>query len=249
MKFGICLQTTIPVRNEPTEVAELNTQLLFGEIYTLLDVREKWVCIKNENDNQEGWIDRKLAVVIDEKQKEEFILSDKIILNKPLVFVKKNNDKMPLVAGSIFYKNNNNNFYIDNTNYCLTDSYNKLSLTDVAKQFLNTPYLWGGKNMLGIDCSGFTQVVYKTKGIQLPRNASQQVRVGKTIDFIEQTKAGDLAFFDNDEGDIIHVGILLDSKTIIHSSGWVRIDAIDHQGIYNSETQKYSHRLRIIKRI
>lgn len=119
----------------------------------------------------------------------------------------------------------------------------------VAKGFLNSPYLWGGRSFYGIDCSGLVQVVYKIVGICLPRNASQQIEKGETVSFVEEAKTGDLAFFDDEEGRIIHVGICLGQGLILHASGCVRIDTLDHQGIYNKERRLYSHRLRAIKRV
>jgi len=114
---------------------------------------------------------------------------------------------------------------------------------------LNSPYLWGGKNPFGIDCSGFTQLVFKLNGHKISRDASQQVELGSPLSFVEEAEAGDLAFFDNEEGKIVHVGILLDNQTIIHASGKIRIDKFDHYGIFHSEIKKYSHNLRVIKRI
>jgi len=109
--------------------------------------------------------------------------------------------------------------------------------------------LWGGRSPYGIDCSGLTQVVYKIIGLSIPRDAGQQVMIGETVNFINMVQPGDLAFFDNDEEIITHVGIIIDNGKIIHSSGYVKIESLDHQGIFNSETQKYSHKLRVIKRI
>jgi cell wall-associated NlpC family hydrolase len=119
----------------------------------------------------------------------------------------------------------------------------------VASQYLNTPYLWGGKSNYGIDCSGFTQQVFKTAGIHLLRDAYQQATQGEAVGFLQETRPGDLAFFDNDEGRITHVGIMLTTETIIHASGYVRVDGIDSQGITHSITGKRTHKLRIIKRL
>ena len=125
----------------------------------------------------------------------------------------------------------------------------KSNLIKTASLYLNSPYLWGGKTPSGIDCSGLTQMVYRINGHFIPRDASQQVELGETLSFIDESQAGDLAFFDDDEGKIIHVGILLENNYILHSHGKVKIDRIDQTGIYNSETQKHSHKLRIIKKI
>jgi cell wall-associated NlpC family hydrolase len=122
-------------------------------------------------------------------------------------------------------------------------------LLQTAHLFLNSPYLWGGRTPMGIDCSGFTQLVFKIHGLKLPRDAYQQVELGSALNFVEEAEAGDLAFFDNEEGKIVHVGILLDNERIIHASGYVKIDKFDHYGIFNSVTKKYSHTLRVIKRV
>jgi gamma-D-glutamyl-L-lysine dipeptidyl-peptidase len=117
-----------------------------------------------------------------------------------------------------------------------------------ALKYLDTPYLWGGKSICGIDCSGFSQQVYKHFGIKLPRDSYQQAELGEGVGFLLEAQCGDLAFFDNDEGRITHVGIMLSSDEIIHASGKVRIDKIDNQGIINAETGARTHKLRIIKR-
>lgn len=124
----------------------------------------------------------------------------------------------------------------------------KARIKDLALFFLNAPYLWGGRTLFGIDCSGFVQAVYKMAGLKLKRDASQQAEYGNTVDFLQEARCGDVAFFDNEDGRITHVGILLGNNEIIHSSGKVRIDPIDDQGIYNRELHKYTHQLRIIKR-
>ena len=126
---------------------------------------------------------------------------------------------------------------------------NRNYIVSTALTFLNSPYLWGGKTPFGIDCSGFTQMVYKINGYKLSRDAKDQANQGETLSFIEESEAGDLAFFNNDQGDIIHVGIILQNNHIIHASGKVRIDRIDHSGIYNNDLNKHTHSLRYIKKI
>ena len=125
----------------------------------------------------------------------------------------------------------------------------KEKLAENALMYLNAPYLWGGRSPLGIDCSGFTQMVYRLQGVDLPRDAYQQAEVGTTLSFVEESEAGDLAFFDNNEERITHVGIILENNHIIHASGKVRIDRIDQQGIFNKELGTHTHKLRLIKSI
>lgn len=252
MALGICIQTIIPMRAEASEQSEMVSQLIFGDCYTILEETKKWMHIESINDNYQGWIDIKTHETIDDIQFKELNLSKKIIINEPIIFSHSptTNTNTPLVAGSTFYLNSNKSFSFNNTQFNLPQQiYKNTLLVDLAKQFMNAPYLWGGKTILGIDCSGLVQVVFKACNKELPRDASEQVKFGSDISFVEEAKPGDLAFFDNDEGKIIHVGIIIENKQIIHASGKVRIDRLDHQGIYNSDTDIYSHKLRIIKRV
>ncbi|MGB1282046.1 MAG: C40 family peptidase, partial [Schleiferiaceae bacterium] len=126
-------------------------------------------------------------------------------------------------------------------------SKNRGTLIETALSYTGTPYLWGGRTTFGIDCSGFTQMVYRMNGIYLPRDASQQAKKGTTLSFLEECQPGDLAFFDNAEGAIVHVGIVMEDYKIIHASGRVRIDTLDHSGIYNEELGRHTHKLRVLK--
>jgi cell wall-associated NlpC family hydrolase len=118
-----------------------------------------------------------------------------------------------------------------------------------AEDLIETPYLWGGRSQWGIDCSGFVQLVYRLSGLLMPRDASEQAKLGNTMSFISEAQPGDLAFFDNEEGNIVHVGIVYSPNEIIHASKKVRIDRIDHNGIYNDELKKYTHQLRVMKNV
>jgi len=239
------------MRVEPKEQSEMISQVLFGELFQIIDSRRNWTFIKCDFDNYEGWIDTKSVTWLSGKDYTDLLNKQGIIINK-LTTAYFNDTIYRILPGSTIYNYNENNksFSILSNNYeNLNIEKANISISSISKYFLNTPYLWGGKSLFGIDCSGFTQTVYKILGISIPRDSNQQVRLGETISFAADAKEGDLAFFDNDEGEITHVGIILNNKRIIHASGYVKIDAFDHQGIFNANENKYSHKLRVIKRI
>jgi len=235
------------------------TQLLFGEHFTILEEKEEWLNIKNAADSYESWINHKQYSPIKENTFSAIESQPKAIVTELFALAKNNktNQSFPIPMGSSlpFYQNGQfsieeqSNYSIDSLNVKNTFEVNVEKCLQTAFLYLNTPYLWGGKSCWGIDCSGFTQICFATLGISLPRDAYQQAEIGNALSFVEEAKAGDLAFFDNEEGRIIHVGIVLNDAHIIHASGKVRIDKFDHFGIFHSERKKYSHQLRVIKRV
>ena len=250
MKFGICHLSTIPLRKEPSDRSELVTQLLFGESYKVVKSEEKWLYISCSHDDYRGWMDLNQFF---ELSKSSFnALSDTNIpiaseLAAPLELRSR---VFPILLASSLPKVEELPFnYQGELIHYKATSFSRQQLIEHAFMYLNAPYLWGGRSPFGIDCSGFTQVVYKLTGIPIPRDASQQAKVGESLSFIEEAEEGDLAFFDNEDGKIIHVGIMLKNNQIIHAHGKVRIDKIDHQGIYKSESRDYSHHLRLMKKV
>lgn len=254
--FGICLLSVIPCRKEPSHRSEMVTQLLFGEHFVILKEEKDWYNIKNIYDGYESWIEKKQCALISEDTCYEINTPQALSLDlvHPVRCISDNN-LLPIVLGSTLPLINERLFFIEELQYEFTGSYtempiipNRKKIIETACTYLNTPYLWGGRSPFGIDCSGFTQMVYKINGYKLPRDAYQQAEHGITLNFVDEAIAGDLAFFDNEEGRITHVGIMMSDKKIIHASGKVRIDSIDHQGIFNKELNKYTHNLRVIKK-
>ncbi|MEC5173256.1 C40 family peptidase [Chryseobacterium nepalense] len=237
MNKGICIVTVAPVRAENSDKAEIVTEILFGESADILEVNKNWTRIKMHYDNYEGWMDTKqLKPVTD----EELSARKVTIVTEDFASVMMNDGKTLLSMGS----------EVEFPVVASRRSHNmRESIALTAKEFLNVPYLWGGKSFFAVDCSGFTQLVYKVHNIKLPRDTSQQVDVGESLTFVEESQPGDLAFFENPEGKIIHVGIMLDNQKIIHASGKVRIDTLDSTGIFNKEMNKHTHKLRVIKSI
>lgn len=251
--YGICNLAIIPLRVEPNDRSEQVSQVLFGDHFTILEQQKQWFKIQLHYDLYEGWIDSKQCQIISQNEFDE-ISKSSIILNNDLVeFVtNEKNILMPIPLGASltflnFEKINTNNFIFEGLK--VTGQKPKQELIKTAFLYLNAPYLWGGKTPFGIDCSGFTQMVYKLNGYKLLRDASQQATQGEALSFIEESEAGDLAFFDNEDGKIIHVGIIMNDNYIIHASGKVRIDRLDHLGIYNPESKRHTHKLRVIKKM
>lgn len=251
--FGICNLAIIPLRFEPSDKSEIVSQVLFGEHFEVLEQLRQWSKIKLQYDDYEGWVDSKQYQIISESEYNQ-LSEDAIVLNADLVeyITAPNNLLLPITLGSSlsFLSHgdiNTSNFNFEGTK--ISGIKSKNCLLNTAFMFLNAPYLWGGKTPFGVDCSGFTQMVYKLNGYKLMRDASQQSKQGEPLSFIEESEPGDLAFFDNEEGNIIHVGIIMDDNYIIHASGKVRIDRLDHLGIYNAEVNKHTHKLRVIKKI
>ncbi|WP_304198848.1 C40 family peptidase [Flavobacterium alvei] len=251
--FGICNLAIIPLRIEPSDRSEIVSQVLFGEHFEILEQFKQWSKIKLQFDNYEGWVDSKQYQIISESEFHQ-LSEDVIVLNADLLeyITGPNNLLLPIPLGaSLSFLThsdiNTANFNFEGTK--ISGLKSKKSLLNTAFMYLNAPYLWGGKTPFGVDCSGFTQMVYKLNGYKLLRDASQQALQGEALSFIEESEPGDLAFFDNEEGNIIHVGIIMQDNYIIHASGKVRIDRLDHLGIYNAETNRHTHKLRVIKKI
>ena len=253
MNYGISNLSIVPMRNEAADQSEMVNQVIFGEHFKVLEIRKKWSKIRLAHDSYEGWICNKQWIEIEEdiyKQLDKEVAT----ITTDIIDIITKNHHQPIVIGSILPSYKSGHALINNEMYqfdgLTTPGFiKKDKLVENALMYLNAPYLWGGRSPLGIDCSGFTQMVYRLQGVDLPRDAYQQAEVGTTLSFVEESEPGDLAFFDNTEGKITHVGIILEDNHIIHASGKVRIDRIDQQGVFNTEIGNHTHKLRLIKSI
>jgi Cell wall-associated hydrolases (invasion-associated proteins) len=255
--FGINLNGLIPLRSAADEASEQLTQILFGEYFSVEEVIERWVRIHNVRDNETGWIDRKMMTSIDERLFDQLNRQEHVVASKPLSYTTlPDGTKQPLPGGSLlpFFDKDKQQFsigervfgfYSEDTNLNASSS----EFVEKALTYLHAPYLWGGKSIMGIDCSGLVQVSALMCGKRVTRNARQQIEFGEQVSFLAEALPGDVAFFDHDDGYISHVGILLNDHQILHASGEVHIAPIDNQGIKSVFTGKYTHSLRVIKRI
>ena len=255
MLYGICNLSIVPLRLEPTDTSEMVSQVLFGEHFKVLEKRKNWSKIRLQFDNYEGYIDNKQFEDITEDLYNNLSNEQAHYSGELIDFITDSKNQLSTIPiGSKLPGFNNNQFSINDSAFSFegavfSEQLSKSEIIQKAFMFLNAPYLWGGKTPFGIDCSGFTQMVYKLCGYKILRDAKEQATQGEVLSFIEESEPGDLAFFDNQDGMITHVGIIMHDYHIIHAHGKVRIDKLDHSGIYNVDTQKHTHKLRVIKKI
>lgn len=260
MVKAIVLHSVVPVRAAASEGGEQLTQLLFAETVEILEEQPRWIRVRNDADGQEGWVDFKMITRLSEEEAAQLAQADRtarVVMPMAYAVSENNGQTLPLTAGTILPDYQDGQFHVLGVSFRIEPNMvatkpltlNATNLMNTVRFFLNTPYLWGGKNAFGMDCSGFTQVVHSLFGHELLRNASEQAKQGVTVDSLTNAQAGDLAFFDHEDGRISHVGIILDSKRIIHCSGRVKVEKLDNKGIYSIEQGgTYSHHLVSIRR-
>ena len=268
MEFGICLQGVVPVRSEPSHKSEMVTQILFGELYRIMAKEGIWYRVQLVYDHYEGWVHHLQVNAISEV---EFLRLGHAVTPVSMDLVQlvsriSQQDLLPVVLGSSLPGLNDNIVSVDKDSYEYDGSVSqpatfqslkseaerdefRRKLAHDAMLYLNAPYLWGGRTPIGIDCSGFIQMAYKLHHIQLLRDAGQQATQGEVISLLFEAHPADLVFFDDEEGNINHVGMLINRSLAIHCSGQVRIDPIDQEGIFNADLKRYTHKLRLIRRI
>ena len=251
MTSVICSLSIVPVRKDPSDRSEMTSQWLFGETGEVLERQDKWSRVRFDHDGYEGWVDNKqIAPCLTPNTDPDLRVMDQT----SIVDLGDRQVLLPYGAVLPFYTNGailwqDRRVPVNAvTNQSVAGD--RSELIDIyAHPFIGAPYLWGGRTPTGVDCSGLTQMLFMLMGIYLPRDAAQQAEDGDAVDLIDLAEPGDLAFFDNAEGRIVHVGVVLSDRRILHASGRVRIDTLDQQGIFNTELQGYTHQLRLVKRM
>lgn len=250
MKTVICQISFVPLRKEPDHRSELVSQLLFGETAVVDDSRNEWLHLKTYFDSYTGWVEKGSV----KEAEKEILYTQKMIVSDPFIHASNNEQEILLPAGSeIPFPDPNGCFYLGEIKWCIgkheiSERNHGHEIKATACKFLNAPYLWGGRTIFGIDCSGFTQLVFKIHQLKLPRDAKDQSAMGNPVKTLSVAQPGDLLFFNNKEGKITHTGILLEDSMIIHASKWVRIDKVDEKGIFNTQSKEYTHTLYCIRR-
>ena len=245
-KIGICLLSIVPIRASNSDKSEMITQLLYGDLIEIIEIKDSWAKVKTIYDEYSGFIDIKQYKEINHGSHVNFDSSIYTTDLVQLIEIDKNKLQTIVIGSDLTNIDYLDHKYEGDINDFVKD---KNSIVETALLYLDSPYLWGGKTPFGIDCSGFTQMVYKINGYKLARDAKDQAKQGKTLSFIDECEPGDLAFFHNGFDEIIHVGIILKENHIIHASGKVKIDRLDQTGIYDNERNIHTHNLRFIKKI
>ena len=238
MNYGICNLSVVPVRKEGSHTSEMVSQLLYNELYEVLDEKPGWFLVKSLEDQYEGWIQGIQHHAVSEQEALELQSKMRYIVDQPTLDYQGRH----LSLGTVLYEP------IPGT-MTVPGRFVPALMIEFAQKYMDVPYLWGGRSIFGIDCSGFVQLCARAAGKLLPRDASQQIQEGELVYFLPEIQPGDLAFFGNEDGKIVHVGMMLDNERIIHASGQVRIDYLDQTGIFNKEKNEHTHRLQVIKRM
>lgn len=247
MPYGICHLSLVPIRSSAVESGELLNQVLFGEHFKILESRKYWSRIQLPQDETEGWIQNEQFQSLDEKSFQSLDKGVNTFSTDLVAHCFSEGDHLvPILLGSAVQSCQALGLSFEGSSS--SGEMDRSALLKTALLYLNAPYLRGGRSPFGIDAGGFTQMVYRINAYSLNRTPATQATQGEVLSFIEESEPGDLAFFDNDEGEIIHVGMIMGDNYIIHSHGKVRIDRIDHTGIFNRDTGRYSHKLRMIKK-
>ncbi|WP_044203564.1 C40 family peptidase [Flammeovirga sp. OC4] len=251
--FGLCIYSTLAVRGEAAHSSEMTTQLLYGELYKVLSVDEKeeWIKIKMLKDNYEGWITFGQHNEVAPEYAERYRKEEHPVVTRLIYPIFDNQKTIHLSVGSTlpFHYEKCNSMQLKYAQlHSVLPSKNEEHPITTAEKYMGVPYLWGGRSIFGIDCSGFAQTVMGAHGILLPRDAYQQAEIGTKVSFSD-AKAGDLAYFNNEKGRITHVGIVSGEGKIIHSSHFVREDILNIKGIFSNREGKQTHELSHIMRV
>ncbi len=234
----ICLQSWAPVRAQASSASEMVTSLLFGETCMVIDESNEWLKIKTTHDQYPGYISKSYVYPFRDFSHVQW----KLVI-EPYTYLKSKQSVILLSPGSKIPVNEK--LVIDQMEFHWVSALSNNQITNLlehAKWFLNTPYLWGGRSIFGIDCSGLVQIVGLMNQIKMPRDASQQILSGNKKMW-QARNPGDLCYFENDSGKVTHVGIIFTPNTIIHASGKVRIDHLTPKGIIHAQTKEQTHNL------
>jgi cell wall-associated NlpC family hydrolase len=249
MEYGICPLSMVPVYQNAEDNSGWITQLLYGEVFKIPETRKLWSRIRTPADHCEGWVKNTQITRLESTDYEGLKAPEGMRIASDLISHISTTEGllMPIPVGASVHAAS----ALSHTHEgeVFQGGRGKESLINTALLYLSSPEVKGGRSPFGIDADGLSQMVYRTVGVMLNRSAAAQASQGSPLSFIEESEPGDLAFFDGPEGVINHVGLIMGDNYVIHSHGKVRIDRLDHTGIFNTELRQYTHPLRVIVKI
>ncbi|THH41349.1 C40 family peptidase [Neolewinella litorea] len=247
--------TAATLHKRPSAGAPWVSQLLLGEVVQVLEPGERYSRVVTPEEELEGYVLTDQLVTVDEATYRRQLDCPAFALEL-FCPVFSDNFGMPVTFGARLPAYDGIQLLHAGQRFRYSGqallSENLTADADMmlrlARKWLFTPELRGGRTPTGIGSSELVQLVARLVGLRLPRAAADMSSMGRPVDFVVQCQPADLAFFDDGRGRIEHVGLILPDSQVLHVSGRVRVDPLDHFGIFDREGRRYSHRLRIVRR-
>lgn len=213
------------MKSKPLTTSMLETECLFGENVDILEEHLEWVYCKLLTDGYCGWVEKNSLGYLKKP-------THRVILKRTFIFMKKNVKSHCinyLPMGALLsvkeikkewaeihlYNNNENKTGFVPTKHIVSIDNEIEDWVSIAEQFVGSPYKWGGRDSMGIDCSALVQLSYQAYGKKIPRNTSDQVKIfNQTVTDLNKLKRGFVIFWEG------HVGIMVDKTNCIHANAF-----------------------------